>query len=187
MRCREATELMSLRLDNQLETEAGKRLDDHLESCETCSVLWSAMRRAEMLLAQAPMVEPEVGFTSRVMARLPEGRSSNSFWWLGVLCLIWGTVVAAMLFVGSVVAVSVLSGQWRLDIGELTKGLIGVSWCVEQIRAVVVGIWLTSKVVSRTLPPTVVIAASLIGLMSVLVWGVIVGRIRLVQSPVPAE
>ncbi len=187
MRCREASELMSLRLDNQLETGSGEQLDQHLASCDTCAQLWMAMRRAGMLLARAPMVEPAAGFTARVMARLPERPVPSSHVWLGILALVFGAMAATVLFIGSAVVTLVVDGQWGLEVGGLTRGLIGVSWFVEQIRAVVLGIWLTGRVVSRAIPPTVAMLLGLTGMVSLLVWGVIVGRIRLAQTVVLAE
>lgn len=187
MRCQEASELMSLRLDDQLEGDARERLEQHLDMCDSCAQLWEIMQRVERLLSRAPIVAPADGFTARVMARLPERRLPNSHLGLAILVLAFGALVTSVLFIGSLVVTAILEGQSWLEFGRLIRGLIDASWFVEQVRSLFSGLWLTGRVVSRAIPLVVVWLMGLLGLMLLLVWGAIVGRIRLAQTTMSAE
>jgi predicted anti-sigma-YlaC factor YlaD len=75
MRCQQATELMSLELDDMLGEVERRELEAHLATCLTCQQTWTAMRRISELLETAPMVGPEPGFAKRVNTRIVERRS----------------------------------------------------------------------------------------------------------------
>jgi predicted anti-sigma-YlaC factor YlaD len=55
--------------DDPLEPEQLVALRDHLENCDTCRRLCDAKNDTDALLKTAPMIAPNVGFTSRWQAR----------------------------------------------------------------------------------------------------------------------
>jgi hypothetical protein len=65
-------ELMSLKLDGLIETDDNRRLDEHLQSCADCNLLWSAMKQANVILtasALKPLPVPSY-FHEKVMVRI---------------------------------------------------------------------------------------------------------------------
>jgi Putative zinc-finger len=72
MNCKDADELMSLKLDGLLGSEGERELQFHMENCSDCGPLWDAMQEADNLILKwvsEPVVVP-VGFHSKVMARI---------------------------------------------------------------------------------------------------------------------
>jgi len=68
----EYDELMSLRLDGLIKTDDERRLDDHLQNCADCSLLWTAMKRADSILtasALKPLPVPSE-LHSKVLVRI---------------------------------------------------------------------------------------------------------------------
>lgn len=53
----EYADLMSLRLDGLLDNDDERRLDEHVDSCEGCRLLWAAMKQADNILS-ASALEP---------------------------------------------------------------------------------------------------------------------------------
>jgi anti-sigma factor RsiW len=68
----EMTMLMSLALDEMLETEDRQRLEQHLQACPACRTEWEAMQAVSALLADSPMAGPPLGFAVRVERKLAE-------------------------------------------------------------------------------------------------------------------
>ena len=73
MQCsNEYDELMSLKLDGLIKSDDERRLDEHLQSCTDCSILWTAMKRADSILtasALQPVPVPS-DFHVKVMVRI---------------------------------------------------------------------------------------------------------------------
>jgi predicted anti-sigma-YlaC factor YlaD len=96
MQCREASELVSLRMDVALSPDEEQLLDVHLGGCRHCDEEARAMARLDLLLAAAPMVSPAPLFAGRVMARIQRRRR-----WLaivrGSMVLALGLVIVAAL------------------------------------------------------------------------------------------
>jgi len=67
MRCLEASELMSLRLDSNLSSQEEQALQEHLLTCEGCRAEWEAMQRASALFHGATLAAPAPDLFSRVM------------------------------------------------------------------------------------------------------------------------
>jgi hypothetical protein len=58
MQCRNGIdELMSLKLDGLIDAENDRVLDEHLQGCDDCQLLWTAMKRANDML-WASVLEP---------------------------------------------------------------------------------------------------------------------------------
>ena len=75
MQCQQATEWMSLRLDNLLDKGEQHALDAHLATCLDCRQTWAAMQRVSAMLTDAPMAFPAPDFTARVMNKIVERRA----------------------------------------------------------------------------------------------------------------
>lgn len=74
MRCPEASELVSQRLDGALSAEADASLAEHLGECPDCSLEAEMLSRLDMFLTSAPPVAPAPFFAQRVMARVQRRR-----------------------------------------------------------------------------------------------------------------
>ena len=70
MQCPDASELMSLSMDTQLDAAQEQRLAEHLRSCEACRTLCENMQAACELFRDPEMALPPVDLTARVMTRV---------------------------------------------------------------------------------------------------------------------
>jgi predicted anti-sigma-YlaC factor YlaD len=103
MPCLEASELMSLRLDNALTAEQDQVLDKHLATCESCRVEWQLMQRACALFQAPEMALPPPLFSQKVMGRIQRHEARLAALRGGVtLCL-------AIVILGAVCIVPLLS------------------------------------------------------------------------------
>jgi predicted anti-sigma-YlaC factor YlaD len=96
MECKQASELMSLRLDGRLEGSDATRLETHLSTCTACQVEWDGLQALDGLLTAAPMVHPRVRLRVQVMARLSR-RDQARRAIIGGTALALGTVALALL------------------------------------------------------------------------------------------
>jgi hypothetical protein len=68
----EIDELMSLKLDGLIDEHDEHRLDEHLNTCDDCGLLWAAMKQADSILwtsALQPLPVPS-NFQVKVMAQI---------------------------------------------------------------------------------------------------------------------
>lgn len=70
MLCQEASELMSLKLDNRLDEVGQRELDTHISGCETCQNTWAYMRRINNVFERAQQSQPPSAFSMLVMQRI---------------------------------------------------------------------------------------------------------------------
>lgn len=110
MRCREASELMSLSLDETLLAEHMRALKEHLEVCPACQDEWIFLHRLSTWLSSAPMVSPRAGFTTRVMSRLAQ-RQDRPRVVGGAVFLLLGAALASLLV--ALLALPPLVELWR--------------------------------------------------------------------------
>jgi predicted anti-sigma-YlaC factor YlaD len=96
MECKQASELMSLRLDGRLEGSDVARLEAHLGTCFGCQLEWGRLQALDNLLTAAPMVQPPVRLRVQVMARLKR-RDQARRAIIGGTALTLGTVALALL------------------------------------------------------------------------------------------
>ena len=96
MECKQASIMMSLRLDGLLEAADITRLKDHQAECDTCQVEWDRMQALESLLSAAPMVRPPVRLRVQVMARLDRREQARRAI-IGGTALTLGTIALALL------------------------------------------------------------------------------------------
>jgi predicted anti-sigma-YlaC factor YlaD len=96
MDCKQAGEMMSLRLDGRLEGSEATSLETHLRTCSTCRAEWDRLQALDSLLAAAPMVPPPLRVRVQVMARLSR-RDQARRAIIGGTALALGTVALALL------------------------------------------------------------------------------------------
>ena len=70
MRCLEASELMSLCLDDSLTEEQDRALQHHVEACEACASLWHDMESVSALFVDVPLADPPPTLQLQVMSRV---------------------------------------------------------------------------------------------------------------------
>ena len=96
MRCEQAGEMMSLRLDGRLDSAQIALLEDHMVDCSACRAEWRRLQELDALLASAPMVQAPVRLRVRVMARLSRREQARRAI-IGGTALTLGTVALALL------------------------------------------------------------------------------------------
>ncbi|MFQ6101731.1 MAG: anti-sigma factor family protein [Anaerolineae bacterium] len=96
MRCKQASQTMSERLDGRLENSEITLLEDHLSTCGACQAEWRSLQKLDLLLASAPMVQAPVRVRVRVMARLGRREQARRAI-IGGTALTFGTVALALL------------------------------------------------------------------------------------------
>ena len=70
MQCGDVERLVLRRLEGRLAADEGRRLERHLQQCETCRETLEAHRRVAAVLSSRPMAEVPQGFADRVMANI---------------------------------------------------------------------------------------------------------------------
>jgi len=95
MQCKQASEMMSMRLDGRLDSAETALLEDHIAQCETCQAEWQKLQSLDRLLSSAPMMQSPVRVRVQVMTRL--GRRDRAI--VGGAVLTLGTVALALLLV----------------------------------------------------------------------------------------
>ena len=68
MRCHEASEWMSLRLDRLLDAQEEGLLDAHLATCQQCRAEWESMQRACAVFYEADLMMAPAGLQARIVA-----------------------------------------------------------------------------------------------------------------------
>jgi predicted anti-sigma-YlaC factor YlaD len=96
MHCKQASEMMSMRLDGCLGEKESALLDEHLAQCQACQIQWQKLKALDGLLSAAPMVQAPVRVRVQVMARL-ERRDKARRAIIGGTTLALGSVALAML------------------------------------------------------------------------------------------
>jgi len=96
MRCEQASEMMSARLDGCIDRAEIALLEEHMAGCVACRDEWLRLQMLDSLLASAPMVEAPVRLRVRVMTRLSR-RDQARRAVIGGTALTLGTVALALL------------------------------------------------------------------------------------------
>ena len=96
MRCRQASEMMSERLDGRLDDTKITHLENHLTACSACRAEWHKMQALDRLFASAQTVQPPVRVRVHVMTRLSRrDRARRAIF--GGTTLTLGTVALSMI------------------------------------------------------------------------------------------
>ena len=126
MRCDEAGPLLLRRVEGRLEGDEARRLERHLEQCETCRETIEAQRSVSAVLSARPVAEAPLGFTSRVMTNLAVAPG-----WVDVLnWRVWTfrlAPVAAALVVVAALGFEPTEAAAPLEFSDLVAG-----WVVEE-------------------------------------------------------
>jgi predicted anti-sigma-YlaC factor YlaD len=96
MRCKQACEMMSLRLDGRLDSVESTLLDEHLAECNACQTEWQRLQALHCMLAAAPVVPAPVRVRVNVMVRLSR-RDQARRAIVGGTALALGTVTLALI------------------------------------------------------------------------------------------
>jgi hypothetical protein len=80
MNCEEVQKYLSDFLDEGLDIEHSREVSDHLANCPLCSEEMASLAECQRLVAGLPIVEPPVGFTTRVMADVHEAANTPTLW-----------------------------------------------------------------------------------------------------------
>jgi predicted anti-sigma-YlaC factor YlaD len=96
MRCEQAGEMMSARLDGRLDGTEVALLENHLAQCGVCQAEWRRLQALDSLLASAPMTCAPVRLRVQVMARLNRREQARRAV-IGGTALTLGTVALALL------------------------------------------------------------------------------------------
>lgn len=103
MRCREASERMSLRLDSALAEGDEQALREHLAGCESCAAQWQMIQRVDALFAQVDLASPPPAFAQQVMGRIQRRSLGLSIVRHGLLLLL-GLIILSALTLGPLLA-----------------------------------------------------------------------------------
>jgi Putative zinc-finger len=83
MKCDEVQSQLSEYLDKSIDAPRARGIDAHLASCAVCKREFYDLLACRRLIAALPIVEPPLGFTTRVMAQIADGAHQRPFWyWL---------------------------------------------------------------------------------------------------------
>jgi predicted anti-sigma-YlaC factor YlaD len=96
MQCKQASEMMSMRLDGRLGSKEAALLDAHLAECKVCQAEWQSLQALDSLLASTAAIEAPVRVRVQVMTRL-ERRDKARRAIIGGTMLTLGTVALALL------------------------------------------------------------------------------------------
>lgn len=96
MQCKQASQMMSVRLDGLLDGTEIALLDDHLVTCNVCQDEWSRLQALDCLLSSAPMVRAPVRLRVQVMIRLSRREQARRAI-IGGTTLVLGTVALVLL------------------------------------------------------------------------------------------
>ena len=96
MRCEQADEMLTARLDGRLSDDEEAALSAHLAECDRCRAEWRRLEALNALLAAAPTLPAPAALSTRVLARL-ERREQVRRLLVGGLALVLGTVSLAAL------------------------------------------------------------------------------------------
>jgi hypothetical protein len=80
MKCEEVQFHFSDYLEKTVEGPRAKGIENHLTGCPICREEFSGFLQCRQLIATLPVVEPPLGFTTRVMANVAEAAKTTSFW-----------------------------------------------------------------------------------------------------------
>ena len=80
MNCEEVQKQLSDLLDKSLDIERAQEIQDHLAACSPCSAEMASLAEYQQLVSKLPAIEPPVGFTAGVMAKVREAVQPPTLW-----------------------------------------------------------------------------------------------------------
>jgi len=176
MRCRTASQLMSLQMDGMLDPRQAAELERHLQACPRCRATWASWQRLNAVMAQKAWAEPSAGIPARVLARLPESRRAAV---VPAATPVWvraGAVVLATMAVLLIVLAGTVAflgwgpqpAEWAFLI-QGGRGLIAAAW--ESLSQVAEALGVVAEACWRALRwPWLPLLGSAAVLAAVLIW-----------------
>ena len=80
MNCEEVQKQLSDLLDKSLDIKRAQEIQDHLAACSPCSAEMASLAEYQQLVSNLPAIEPPVGFTAGVMAKVREAVQPPTLW-----------------------------------------------------------------------------------------------------------
>ena len=80
MECAQVKQMISRYVDQDLDPQEKRSLEDHIGKCPSCQEAMEGQMAVHNLLAEAEKFEAPLGFATRVMARIEEKERRPSFW-----------------------------------------------------------------------------------------------------------
>jgi hypothetical protein len=169
MRCREASELMSLYLDHRLAPDQVAELHDHLSVCPRCQREWEAMQQVSSFLRGTPMIAPPAEFTTSVMDRLAQCEARRRLFWGGMVLLLAALSLGAIALPSLVEPLSLL---WPIlaHPSLVGKGLLSLSQLIHALRSLLEACWLVVTVLLSAIHPYVLFVYLSIALSLTAFW-----------------
>jgi hypothetical protein len=180
MRCREASELMSLYLDHRLAPDQVAELHDHLSVCPRCQREWEAMQRVSSLLlvlsspgrtetVGAPMAAPPADFTVNVMDRLAQREARRRLFWGGMVLLLAALTLGAFALPTLVGPLSLL---WPILAypSLVGKGLLSLSQLIHVLRSLLEACWLVVTMLLSAIHPYILFVYFSMALLLTAFW-----------------
>lgn len=132
--CDEIFELLSLRLDDELDGAGKARVERHLARCTDCAHLFEQLRAMDTLFRHAPLKYAPLGFTDRAVAAAFEAELRRSLG-IGFLVLMVGTIL-----IGGLALLGNMELLWGGVVLLLTPGFLGSSqlWLGQTLQALLV-------------------------------------------------
>ena len=99
MKCAQAQECMSEKLDRRLDARRSLQLDGHLQDCSACREEWVALSESWELLGSLPQLEPSPLFRAQVWEKIRQDKAPATWSfrrWLGGLGLSLAGLVTLM-------------------------------------------------------------------------------------------
>lgn len=169
MRCREASELMSLHLDRRLAPGQVAELQDHLIGCPRCQREWEAMQRVSSLLMGAPLIAPPADFTAKVMGRLAQREARRRLLWGGMILLL-GALSLGAFALPSLVEPLLLLWPFVIHPSLLGKGLLALTQLFHLLRSLLEVCWLVVTALLSAIHPSILLFYPLIALVLTVFW-----------------
>ncbi len=82
MNCKQTEKLFSAYLEDELDVEMVRRLEQHLAKCATCEREWQAFRRTINLVSEMPTIAPSINFGWKLRSRLAQNSPVSLWRWL---------------------------------------------------------------------------------------------------------
>ena len=102
MRCEQAGEMMSARMDGRLDSTKAAHLERHAAACNECQAEWHKLESLDRLLASAPMAPAPARLRVQVMARLSRREQARRAI-VGGTTLALGTLALTLLLLAPVI------------------------------------------------------------------------------------
>jgi len=173
MQCLDASELMSLQLDQDLVPAEKEALQEHVAGCAACRQEWAAMQRAHALFDDVVMMAPPLNLSNQVMARVSKRARKMRLWRTGIVAFV-GLLVTATLAIAPLLTLMNTAAENPL----VVNALLGVMTRVLGVMGTILGALATFARALLLQPNSLYVVGYL-----ALAFGLVVVWLRLVMRP----